>query len=264
MSAPKAKSRQNIDASLNLYLLLESTVEGKVYIMRIKVVTSINVRSSPFVSPSFSIQDAFSEPQRDDAVIEQPSATPSFVPSQHLNMDRFLASQRIPHGSRLSGWLHGSSVRRNDGKKPPAHSRKPKPSHTSTYCFAAAEQGHQNHAPGIRSYPSTRGIIDPVYSPTYSPRQLMYGSDPRHHAYLERLRAELSSAPREHGNKSHHRQRSKRSPSKNERLCFPHIKNMKLRQKIIGCLFFGTLLTILLTTCTSIFPSPPTSRNPIK
>ena len=203
--------------------------------MRIKVVTSINVRSSPFASPRVVTQEA-------------------------LRMDRFIASQRIPHGSRLSGWLHGTSVRNNDerslihtsktsGKRRPTHAKKT--SHTSTYCFATGEGGHQNHAPGIRSYPSTRGVIDPVHSPTSIPRQLTYGSDPRHDAYLARLRAELGSQPREHSTKSGHghRQRSKRTPTKNKRLFFPQIKDTKMRQKIFGCLFFGTLLTIILTTC---------------
>ena len=231
--------------------------------MRIKVVTSINVRSSPSVSPRTPVQEAFSEPERRDAILKNCSpATPSLCPSQLPRMDRFLASQRIPRGSRLSGWLHGSSVRSNDGKGPAIHTRKPKTSHTSTYCFAAAEPGHQHQAPGIRSYPSTRGVIDPVHSPTYSPRQLTYGSDPRHDAYLQRLRAELGSAPREHSSKRRHQQRSKRSPAKNERLCFPQIKDLKMRQKVIGCLFFGSLLTILLTTC-KFLPSwsqylPPT------
>ncbi|KAF6226395.1 hypothetical protein HO133_009261 [Letharia lupina] len=161
-------------------------------------------------------------------------------------MDRFIATQRIPRGSRLSGWLHGSSVRDNSGRRPPIHTRKT--SHTSTYCFAAAERGHQRHAPGIRSYPSTRGLIDPVHSPTYGPRQPTYGSDSRHEVYLERLCAELGSAPRERCSKRRHQQKSRRAPAKNERLCFPQIKDSKMRQKIIGCLFFGTLLTIVLTT----------------
>ena len=224
--------------------------------MRIKVVTSINVRSSPNT-------EAFSEPERRDAILKNCSpATPSLVPGRLPRMDRFLASQRIPRGSRLSGWFHGSSVRSNDGKRPAIHTRKQKISHTSTYCFAAAEPGHQHQAPGIRSFPSTRGLIDPVHSPTYGPRQLTYGSDPRHDAYLKRLRAELGSAPREHSSKRRHQQRSKRSPAKNERLCFPQIKDVKMRQKVIGCLFFGSLLTILLTTC-KFLPSwsqylPPT------
>ena len=215
--------------------------------MRIKVVTSINVRSSPFASPRVVIQEAFPEPERGDLEGKTPSAMPSPAPGQRPRMDRFIASQRIPRGSRLSGWLHGSSVRNND-RKPPIHIRKT--SHTSTYCFAAAERRH--HAPGIRSYPSTRGLIDPVHSPTYGPRQLN-GSDPRHDAYLQRLRAELGAHPREHGSK---RRRQQRSPAKKDRLCFPQIKDLKMRQKIIGCLFFGTILTIVLTTCKSLHLVP--------
>ena len=225
--------------------------------MRIKVVTSINVRSSPFTSPTRAIQEAFPEPERRDAILEEGLPATSSAPSQLLRMDRFLASQRIPRGSRLSGWLHGASVRSKDSKKP-HRTRKTQTSHTSTYCFAAAEQGRQHHSPGIRSYPSTRGVIDPVHSPTYSPRQLTYGSDPRHAAYLERLRAELGSVPREHGGKKRHRQKSKSSPAKNERCCFPQIKDLRLRQKMIGCFVFGTLLTILLTTCKPFNPRPST------
>ncbi len=256
-------SHVNRDASLHLHRRYKSTANaGKVYIMRIKVVTSINVRSSPFTSPRVATQEAFPQSEPGDANLEKTSSVlPSVASGQLPRMDRLIASQRIPRGSRLSGWLHGSSVRGNDGKRPPVHTRKPKTSHTSTYCFAAAEGGHQNHAPGIRSYPSTRGLIDPVHSPTYGPRQLTYGSDPRHDAYLERLRAELGSAPREHCSKKRHRQRSNRSPAKKERFCFPHIKDLKMRQKIIGCLFFGTLLIILLTTCKS-FPHSPNTLHP--
>ena len=218
--------------------------------MRIKVVTSINVRSSPFSSPRDAIQDIFPEPERDDAIVEKiPLATPSSVPGQLSKMDQFIASQRIPRGSRLSGRLHGSSVRRTDGRRPLVQTKKPKTSHTSTRCFAVAEQENQRHVSGIRSYPSTRGLIDPVHSPTSGPRQLTCGPDPRHDAYLERLRAELGSGPREHGNKRRHRQTSKRLSVKTQRLCFPQIKDVRMRQKIFGCLFFGTLLTIVLTTC---------------
>lgn len=171
-------------------------------------------------------------------------------------MDRLIASQRIPRGSRLSGWLHGSSVRDNDRRRPPIQTRKT--THTSTHCFATAEGGHQNHMPGIRSYPSTRGLIDPVHSPTNGPRQLTYGSDSRHDVYLQRLRAELGSLPRGQCSKRRHRQRSKRAPAKTERLCFPQIKDLKMRQKTLGCLFFGTLLIIVLTTCESFQPGPNT------
>lgn len=226
--------------------------------MRIKVVTSINVRSSPSASPRVVIQEAFPEPERGDAFLGKSSAMLSLASGQHPRMDRFIASQRIPRGSRLSGWLHGSSVWDNDRRRPPIPTRKI--SHTSTYCFAAAERGPRYHAPGIRSYPSTRGLIDPVHSPSYGPRQLTYGSVSRHDAYLERLRAELGSLPREHGSKRQrrHRQRPKRAPTKAERLCFPQIRGLKMRQKIIGCLVFGTLLTIVLTTCTSFHPGPKT------
>ncbi|KAL9133130.1 MAG: hypothetical protein Q9175_005690 [Cornicularia normoerica] len=216
--------------------------------MRIKVVTSINVRSSPSASPRVVIQEAFPEPERGDAFLGKSSAMLSLASGQHPRMDRIIASQRIPRGSRLSGWLHGSSVWDNDRRRPPIPTRKI--SHTSTYCFAAAERGPRYHASGIRSYPSTRGLIDPVHSPSYGPRQLTYGSVSRHDAYLERLRAELGSLPREHGSKRQrrHRQRPKRAPTKAERLCFPQIRGLKMRQKIIGCLVFGTLLTIVLTT----------------
>ena len=224
--------------------------------MRIKVVTSINVRSSPYTSPSSAIQVAFPESERRDAVLEKSFPAIPSASGQLSRMDRLIASQRIPHGSRLSGWLHGSSVRSKDTKKPPIHPRKPKTSHTSTYCFAGAERGDEHHAQGIRSYPSTRGVIDPVHSPTYGPGQLTHGPDPRHLAYLERLCAELGAVPREHRSKKHNQQKSKRAPARPERFCFPQIKNVKLRQKMIGCFFFGTLLTILLTTCKSSHSKP--------
>ena len=231
--------------------------------MRIKVVTSINVRSSPFASPRAVSQEPFPERERSDAILEDSPAVSHLASGQLPRMDRFIASQRIPRGSRLSGWLHGSSVRANDRRRPPVHTQKT--TQASTYCFAATERGPRDHAPGIRSYPSTRGLIDPVHSPSHSPGQLTYGSDSRHDAYLERLRAELGSLPRKHstGNRQRrHRQNSKRAPAKTKRLCFPRINDLRMRQKIIGCLFFGTLLAIVLTTCTFsaiLVPPPSTS-----
>ena len=233
--------------------------------MRIKVVTSINVRSSPFASPSAVSQEPFPERcERSDAILDNSRAVSDLASGQPPRMDRFIASQRIPRGSRLSGWLHGSSVRANDRRRPPVHTQKA--TQASTYCFAATERGPRDHAPGIRSYPSTRGLIDPVHSPSHSPGQLTYGSDSRHDAYLERLRAELGALPRKHstGNRQRrHRQNSKRAPAKTKRLCFPQINDLKMRQKIIGCIFFGTLLAIVLTTCTfSALLPPPSSTHP--
>ena len=231
--------------------------------MRIKVVTSINVRSSPFASPGTVSQDSFPVRERDDAILKDSPAVSDLTSGQPPRMDRFIASQRIPRGSRLSGWLHGSSVRANDRRRPPVHTQKT--TQASTYCFAATERGPRDHAPGIRSYPSTRGFIDPVHSPSHRPGQLTYGSDSRHDAYLERLRAELGSLPREHssGNRQRrHRQKSKRAPAKTKRLCFPQISDLRMRQKVIGCLFFGTLLAIVLTTCTfsAILVPPPSAH----
>lgn len=221
--------------------------------MRIKVVTSINVRSSPFASPKVVIHKPTPEPEHADAILENISlAIPSLTPGR---MDRFIVSQRIPRGSRLSGWLHGSSVPDSDRRKSPIYTGKT--FHTSTHCFATAEGGHQRNAPGIRSYPSTRGLIDPVHSPTFVPRQLTHGSDPRHDVYLERLRAEMGSLPRKNcDNKKHHQRRPKRAPAKNARLCLPKTKSLKMRQKIIGCLLFGTLLIMILTTCESFHADP--------
>lgn len=91
--------------------------------MRIKVVTSINVRSSPFASPRVVVQDAFPDPDGDAILGKISSALRSLPPDQHPRMDRLIASQRIPRGSRLSGWLHGSSVRNNDRRRPSNHTR---------------------------------------------------------------------------------------------------------------------------------------------
>ena len=91
--------------------------------MRIKVVTSINVRSSPFASPRVVVQDAFPDPDGDAILGKISSALRSLSPDQHPRMDRLIASQRIPRGSRLSGWLHGSSVRNNDRRRPSNHTR---------------------------------------------------------------------------------------------------------------------------------------------
>lgn len=54
--------------------------------MQIKVVTSINVRSSPFASPRVVIQEAFPEPERCHASLEKKtSAKPLLVPGTYIS-----------------------------------------------------------------------------------------------------------------------------------------------------------------------------------
>ena len=228
--------------------------------MRIRVTTSINVRSNTVPPSPIQVNDDFPQPEEREQRIEKTrskSPIPFLPPLQDMAMSRFKASQRPPTGSRLSAWLHGASAMNDDRGRPRAHNRKI--SHTSTYCYHQTPRRRSAERPtGLRPAASTRGVIDPVHSPT-APAWPMppQGHHTRNQqrplspvdAYQTRMLAEMGFPP----SKTRHRKGvAKPLHIKHERKCFPHIADRKIRQKAIGCVFFGTLLTIILTICTSL------------
>ena len=238
--------------------------------MRIRVTTSINVRSNTVPSTPALVHDALPEDWNNYIVPEKRNPTPA-MPSLESAQSRLVASQRIPKGSRLSAWLHGFSVVGNQQRPTVAHHRKV--SHTTTRCYSRTPRKSrtQTRPTGLRPANSTRGVIDPVHSPTTSCWPLSNQSfDDRRgrdrqpstfEPYAPWTPATASSPHLKSG--TQRRKKNLKSSKKPKHTCFPHVNDPKLRHKIFGSLFFGTLLTLVLTTCTSSLssPKPPTQTN---
>ena len=226
--------------------------------MRIRVTTSINVRSNTVPSTPALVHDALPEDWNNYIVPEKRNPT-STMPSLESAQSRFVASQRIPKGSRLSAWLHGFSVVGNQQRPTVAHHRKV--SHTTTQCYSRTPRRSrtQTRPTGLRPANSTRGVIDPVHSPTtscwplsnqsFDDRRGRDGQPSMFEHYTPWTPATASSPHLKSG--THRRKKNHKPSKKPQHTCFPHVNDPKLRHKIFGCLFFGTLLTLVLTTCTS-------------
>ncbi|KAK0509151.1 hypothetical protein JMJ35_008522 [Cladonia borealis] len=223
--------------------------------MRIRVTTSINVRSNTVPSTPALVHDALPEDWNNYIVPEKRNPT-SAMPSLESAQSRLVASQRIPKGSRLSAWLHGFSVVGNQQRPTVAHHRKV--SHTTTQCYSRTPRKSrtQTRPTGLRPANSTRGVIDPVHSPTTSCWPLSNQSfDDRRcrdrqpstvEPYAPWTPATASSPHLKSG--TQRRKKNLKSSKKPKHTCFPHVNDPKLRHKIFGSLFFGTLLTLVLTT----------------
>ena len=232
--------------------------------MRIRVTTSINVRSNTVPSTPALVHDALPEDWNNYIIPEKRNPTLT-MPSLESTQSRLLASQRIPKGSRLSAWLHGCSVVGNQQRPTVAHHRKV--SHTTTQCYSRTPRRSrtQSRPTGLRPANSTRGVIDPVHSPTTACWPLsnrsfddLGGRDRHPHAFEPYTPWTPATASSPHLKKRTNRQKKIYKSSKkpqHQRLCFPHVTDSKLRHKIFGTLFFGTLLCLVLTTCT--LPPPP-------
>lgn len=225
-----------------------------VYIMRIQVRTSINVRSHTAPSTPVFVNEALPENWKDHIIEEKRSASemPTLVESART---RFVASQRPPQGSRLSAWLHGSSAISSERRLKAIRS------HTTTACYSRTPRRvkGERHPPALRHAASTRGVIDPVHSPTTSwplsndSFEVMRDRDrqlPTWEPYQDISRGksvypQLKTGPQRRGT------RNVIVRKKGDRTCLPAVTDPKIRHKIFGCLFFGTILTIVLTTCTS-------------
>lgn len=230
--------------------------------MRIRVTTSINVRSNTVPSTPAQVNDEFPVLTDVKKIVEKSrskSPLPFLTPRSNMPSSRFKESQRIPRGSRLSAWLHGFSVVNDERGRPAAHNRKA--SHTSTYCYSRTPRRRsQDRANGLRPVASTRGVIDPMHSPSTG----AWPTNPQNQDRRDQYRLHSNYGAYQTRNltgmgflrpKSHHRRpRTKAMQKKGEKSCFPQVTDPKIKRKIIGCLVFGTLLTIVLTICESSFP----------
>ena len=226
--------------------------------MRIRVTTSINVRSNTVPPSPIELQDEFPQPEERWKPIEKArskSPIPLLPIIQDMAASRFKASQRPPPGSRLSAWLHGASVLHSDRNRLATHNRNT--SHTSTYCYyQTPRRRSEERRTGLRPAASTRGVIDPVHSPTATawPMPPQAQNARNQHtplspvdAYQNRTLAGMGHPRSKTGQR---RAKDRQAQMTSTRRCFPHISDPKIRQKAIGCLIFGTILTIVLTICT--------------
>ena len=223
--------------------------------MRIQVRTSINVRTSTVPSTPNSIEDEPPPlpPLKSDSSILEKVRSKSPIPllncRNEMSRSRFKLTQRPPRGSRLSVWLHGFSVVENSRGRAAAH--------TSTYCYSRRPPRRSNErVHRLRPVNSTRGVIDPVHSPasaTYRNGALGVTREDPERLPVVHETCQLTALP-QMGCSDYYdppKQFQKYSQRRQERACLPTIENSKIRRKILGCLVFGTLLTILLTTCES-------------
>ncbi|KAK4695754.1 hypothetical protein P7C71_g2057, partial [Lecanoromycetidae sp. Uapishka_2] len=226
--------------------------------MQIEVRTSINVRSNTVPSTPALVHDALPESWDSHKLIEKPTADmPTLVPRLDAVPARLKASQRPRRHSRLSSFLHGFSVIGGEESNP-APPRPRKMYHYSTQCYARTPRRIRSqrdaNITGLRPANSTRGVIDPVHSPTSATWPLTpHIQDQRErdrrrltvHAHESRVLTDmgyLQTGPR------HRRTGTRGSQKEDGKSLMSHRKDPKVRKKIIGCLFFGTLLTIVLTT----------------
>ncbi len=229
--------------------------------MRIRVTTSINVRSNTVPSTPVQAVDAFppSLQEGHNFVEKVRSKSPlPFLPTRSdMATSRFMASQRPPRGSRLSAWIHGFSVVHDERGRPPTHNRKT--SQTNTYCYSRTpRRKSRDRVTGLRPVNSTRGVIDPVHSPSHSTFPVLARSQQGEHpsaydGYQTRPLTDIRHPPSQ---TRHRRTRTKQVRKKGQQPFLVNTSDPKIRWKIIGCLLFGTILAILLTTCTTSLPSP--------
>ena len=122
-----------------------------------------------------------------------------------------------------------------------------------------------------RSPTSTRSIIDPSSSPLSCAESLPSGAFPGFEGAAGRsdMAYILPTGPSEDHQhaarvvKFSRYRRAWRRPKKVEKgkrhLCFPYVKDPKIRGKVIGSLISGLALVIILTICTSLFLRLPSS-----
>lgn len=162
--------------------------------------------------------------------------------------------------STFSAFFHGHSVITTSN----AHPRKDDP--TAPVRTPIYDRYHTDAARS-RSPTSTRSLIDPSSSPlSYAeslPSEALPGFErgagrsEMAHIPPSRLPAE-DQHPGRAGDLSRHRRarrKSKKAEKETRRLCFPGVRNPKIRRKVVGCLISGSLLVTVLTIC--MFPSPP-------
>ena len=202
---------------------------------------------------------------------------------KHSVSTMFVNSQRPPTGSHLSAWLHGDStvVRHHlDSKSKPTGMRKA----MHTRSVTAPVQRHRGGdlesgpVPLHRSRASTNSILNitdssnpairrPASTSNCHPPRSRYNSS--HPAFAggampPSAGTAVPAPTRASGATCLHQHRPQKFPSATYEkqllqqrqhqhqprpMCFPGITDRKIRQKSIGTLVSGTLLTLVLTIC---------------
>ncbi len=226
--------------------------------MRIQVRTSINVRSNTVPSTPALVHHALPDNWEGHKIIEKSTLDmPTLVRRLDAVPTRLEASQRPRQHSRLSAFLHGFSVIGDESCPTPSRPRKMY--HYSTQCYARTPRRIRTqrnaNATGLRSANSTRGVIDPVHSPTSATWPLSSYIQDESYRDRQRLTMDAHHSPvlTDMGDlrpKTRHRRKRTRGAHKDDpKSVWLHNKDPKIRKKVIGCLIFGTLLIIVLTTC---------------
>ena len=159
--------------------------------------------------------------------------------------------------SRFSAFFHGRSVITPS----PIPARKAVP---TTPIRTPIFDRYHTSVPRSRSPTSTRSLIDPSSSPLRCDESLPSEVFPGFERASRRLNTSLiptSRLPaddrdpaRTAGYSQHGRawRRPKKVEKEARHLCFPRIRNPRIRRKVIGCLVSGIILVLVLTICTSI------------
>ena len=171
----------------------------------------------------------------------------------------FLATQRVPPGSRLSAWLHGESVMNGEYRGRRAQNDR-LASEEDTEALPTSRYHFENCTPAVRSPSSTRSVIDPIQSPINFSRPLRSDgsrscSDIQEHYVHPAFGSPVLIEPP----KERKRGRGRRQPAKHSinapRPTFFNSQDPQVRRKSIGTLISGAFLIIVLTTC-----NPPRIR----
>ena len=184
-------------------------------------------------------------------------------------------SQRPPPGSHLSAFLHGESTM-NGGRSGNRQRGTQGVSRRATAPVSEAplDSFDSYYGPDLRPRASTLSVIDPVHSPNPASRghdqsTMFYQyprepSDPRTQlpgysqaAVPGRRREKRCRWERKPVGKHHHRKKSTPTDWEKEGpkpMLFPKVQDRRVRQKSMGTLISGTLLTVILTTCKQPYP----------
>ena len=177
----------------------------------------------------------------------------------------FINSQRPPPGSHLSAFLHGESTMGGSRKDRPSNAHNVTTRRaTAPDLVAPMDEFGAPHNPDLRPRASTMSIIDPMHSPVLGIRRhgqstTMFDDvsrDPEHGARgVFHPDAQLDWREEAVFKNPDRKQKPRKSatevwePSAPKPMLFPKVKDRRVRQKSIGTLISGTLLTLVLTTC---------------
>ena len=162
----------------------------------------------------------------------------------------FLETQRIPTGSRLSAWFRGESVMgqtQKDEKDPACRHDLPITAETTRYLVETAHP----HAYDRISTPRGETLQSPINfsRPLASDGRSNLSAEYVHPAFASPFA--LEKPPKKHKKSTQARNRPKHA--KLSRRGWFHDQDPRIQCKSIGTFVSGTLLVIVLTTCTSIF-----------